>query len=505
MPRSGEKATRKHLRGSSLLLAGRVLALATNFLLQVLTVRYLAKTDYGAFAYAMAIVSLGTNINLLGLHRAANRFVPIYHERRDYGSMFGTLIIAMGTIAGLGVALSILVFGLQGILTDSVVSNPLSVGLLLILIVLCPIQALDHLFEGIVATLGSPRAIFFCKQVLGPFLKLAAVLFVISVQGSVKLLAVGHLLAGVAGVLIYVLLIFGVLREQGLLRGFDRRVLRFPTRTIFSYSVPLFTADVSLILKTTVAVVILESCRGSAEVAGFLAVLPVAALNVLVLHVFSILFTPVASRLFERKDGDALTDLYWQSTIWGALLTFPVFCVCFLLAEPVTVFLFGNPYSSSGMVLAILAIGEYLTAAIGLSLSTLNVYGRVRFVSMSIIVAVLVGVILNLYLIPLYGAFGAAIATSGATVVQVVLIAVGLLRYTEVSLYKWVYWKVHLMLLVAALVLLIVQVVLKPPIVVTAVLISAASLLLIRINRDALRIADTFPELSRIPLVRSLI
>src|SRR5919198_1404902 len=45
-------ATDQHLRGSVLLLFGRVVALGLNFLIQILIVRYLSKSDYGAFAYA---------------------------------------------------------------------------------------------------------------------------------------------------------------------------------------------------------------------------------------------------------------------------------------------------------------------------------------------------------------------------------------------------------------------------------------------------------------------
>jgi len=43
----------------------------TNFAVQVLTVRYLAKTDYGAFAYAVAIaISVGLGFWLIPIHGA---------------------------------------------------------------------------------------------------------------------------------------------------------------------------------------------------------------------------------------------------------------------------------------------------------------------------------------------------------------------------------------------------------------------------------------------------
>ena len=49
-------AARKQIRGSSLLMAGKFISVGLNFASQVLIVRYLTKSDYGAWAYTFAIV-----------------------------------------------------------------------------------------------------------------------------------------------------------------------------------------------------------------------------------------------------------------------------------------------------------------------------------------------------------------------------------------------------------------------------------------------------------------
>src|SRR3954462_1795704 len=87
-PTSGAAATRRQIRGSSLLLAGRMLSLAVNFATQVLIVRYLSKADFGAFAYGLSIVSLGESLAVLGLDKAIARFLPIYEEHGAYGKLF---------------------------------------------------------------------------------------------------------------------------------------------------------------------------------------------------------------------------------------------------------------------------------------------------------------------------------------------------------------------------------------------------------------------------------
>src|SRR5881394_1972112 len=108
---TGGEATRRQIRGSSLLLAGRMLSLAVNFVTQVLIVRYLSKSDFGAFAYGLSLVALGESLAVLGLDKAISRFLPIYDEQRDYNKLFGTLIMAGGTVLSLGLAFLLLALG----------------------------------------------------------------------------------------------------------------------------------------------------------------------------------------------------------------------------------------------------------------------------------------------------------------------------------------------------------------------------------------------------------
>lgn len=507
---AGECTTRHHLRSSSLFLAGRLFALLTNFFTQVLTVRYLSKNDYGAFAYAVSIAAMATQVNLLGLHRAVGRFVPIFHERRDYNSMFGTMLLAMGSIAGLGLAIIVLTFGLQGVLTAQVVTNPLSVGLLLILIALSPLDALDSVFEGMAAALASPRAIFFRRHVLAPLIKLGSVLVVLLIQGSVHVLAASYVLGGLLGVLLYLMVIFQVLRREGLLERFRLGAARLRVREIFGYSIPLISTDVVHILRTAMAVVILEHFRGSTGVADFKAVVPLAGLNLLVLQSHKILFTPMASRLYAREDSTQLNQLFWQSAIWITVMTFPVFAVCFFLAEPVTVLLFGSRYaaaegSEASQILAILALGNYFNASMGLNTFTLQVYGRVRFIASMNALAAAAALVLNLLLIPRHGALGAAVATTASVIIQNGLTHAGLLLRTSIRLFPAHSLKVYLNVLSVTLVLVLLSVVFRPGWVLIACLVALASLLLLVVNRHPLRLEETYPELARIPLIGGLL
>ncbi|MEW6404580.1 MAG: flippase [Chloroflexota bacterium] len=502
MVNTERSATRRHIRGSSLLLVGRMVSLALNFGVQVLTVRYLSKSDYGAFAYALAVVSMGSSVSSLGLNRAIARFVPIYQEQRDYPHMFGTIILSIGTILGFGVALVLLVFGLQGLLIRSFVSNPLSAGLLLIMITLAPLQALDNWFQGMLAIFASPRAIFFRRYVLGPGLKLGAVLLVILYHGNVNLLAFGYLIGGILGVSIYTVMLFHVIRNLGLLRYFRLRTIKMPARAVFGFSIPTLSTDLVFILKSSMAVVLLEYFSSTVDVAEFRAVVPVAGLSLVVFQSFRLLFIPLAARLFALNDATGINDLYWKTAVWITIITFPIFAICFSMAEPLTVLLFGTRYAQSGTILALLALGNYLNAALGFNSDTLKVYGKVGYIVAIDILSAVIFLGLNLWLIPRYGALGAAIGTCCSLIVYNILNHAGLLLGTAIDLFQWQYLKVYLSIVLGAGGLFLVQEMVEPPLYIGGILLALVFLLLLRFNRNVLDIMQMFPELGRIPPVR---
>ncbi len=68
-PGRAPTSAKSQVRGSSLLLIGRGVSLAVNFVAQVLIVRSLGEHDYGIFAYALSIADIGQTLATFGLDR----------------------------------------------------------------------------------------------------------------------------------------------------------------------------------------------------------------------------------------------------------------------------------------------------------------------------------------------------------------------------------------------------------------------------------------------------
>ena len=494
-------SARGHIRGSSLLLVGRFLAKGLNFLVQVLIVRYLSRSDYGSLAYALSIVAFVQALATFGLDRAITRFVPMYHERGEYGKLFGTVLMVLGTITSIGIGATLLIVAFQAFFTDSLQLDRQTLSLLLVLIFLAPIQSIDEVLVGLFAVFAKPRAIFFRKHVLAPLLKLLVVAALIATGGNVLFVAGGYFLAGLVGTSICMAVLWQVMRKQHLFDHFRASELEMPWREVLFFTVPLLTSELVHVVMTTMDVIVLQLYGSTNEVAALRAVQPLALMNQLVMASFATLFIPMASRLFARGDRKGINDLYWQATVWIAVMSFPIFLLTFSVAEPVTVLLYGDRYASSASILAVLSLAYYFNAATGLNGLTLKVCGELKYIVAMNVGAAALNLVLILVLIPRYGALGAAVGTSITIIVQTLLKQYGLQR-TGVKPFDLRHAPMYALIASTALGLFVAQHWLGFPAPLSLGLAAVACVAVLAMSWRSLEAAEMFPELRRLKLLR---
>jgi O-antigen/teichoic acid export membrane protein len=495
----------KQVRGSSLLLAGRIMQLTVNLAVQLLVVRYLSKAGYGAFAYALAFATVGETVVLFGLDRAVARLMPIAIEEGEYGKAFGVLLLSVSTVLSLGVVLVVLVLVAAAIDPTMLTGDAHALALLVLLIAFAPIQALEDLLVGMFGVLARPRTIFVRTYVVAPALRLAVGVLLVALGEDARFLAVGYVLAAAVGLLISAALLVRILRAEGLLAHFRPSRLQVPVRETFAFTVPLLSTDLVNVLLFSSDAVLLGHFRGPTDVASFRVIVPAASLNAVPASVFTLLFVPLASAMFGRSDLAGLGELYRRTTAWVAVLCFPVFAVTCAASVVVTGVLYGARYASSATFLSILAVGYYAHAVLGFSGLTLMVHGRVRVLTGLNVLAIVFNLAVNLALIPRYGALGAAVGTTSTLLVYNALKQVALRRTTRIGLTAPGASRalVSIAAMTAAIVAAAPLVADRPAL---AVLVAVAgSATVVVAARALLDLGATFPELARLPVVRRVL
>ncbi|HET8630676.1 MAG TPA: flippase [Thermomicrobiales bacterium] len=490
-----------HIRGSTLLLVGRVAAQALELGAQILLVRYLSMEDYGAFSYALAAALLFKSVAMFGLPDTLARYIPLYRERGRYDALLGSLRLGFGAVLGLGLLLAAgVVVGVHW-LGVRPIDDQRALTLLAILALLIPLEAVDGLLTALYATLGDARTIFL-RQALVPALRFALVVGMIALGADVVFLTLGYLAISLVGAAIYGGLFGRLVRGQARDWPAAPRRRAYPVREIFTFAVPMLTTALIWILMESSDVLLLGHFRDADAVATFRAVAPVARLNQGVIVNFAILFTPLASRLYARGDRDGLGALYGQTALWVTVLTFPIFALTGALAGPLTVGLFGARYADATPLMALLSLGYFFQTALGFNGLTLKVCKKLRYSVAIDSTAAVLNIAINLALIPSYGARGAAVGTATTLVVHNLLKQYGLWRYTGITLFHRRYLAAYGAVAAVALALVGVEALWHLTFWLALPVGAAASLLVLWGSRGALDVAAIFPEIDRWPLVR---
>ncbi|MCP4170230.1 MAG: oligosaccharide flippase family protein [Fuerstiella sp.] len=490
--------TRKLIRGSSLLTLGRVIAIVVNFAVQVITVRFLIKSDYGAFAYGLSIVSMGASFALFGLGRTLNRFAPLFQERREFGRMAGTVMLSLCCVTAIGLGVVVLVLAGQGFIGSTLVHDPLSLSLLLILIVLAPLKAVDSIFEEMFATFANPKALFIRRHLVGPLLKLMCVLPLIFAHSDVRLLAISYLIGGVLGTGYSAIVLWSVLKKADLLKYFRRDSIQIPARQVFGFSLPLMSTDLLVMARIALVTVVLEFCHGALAVAAFRAVLPVARLNTFVAESFRLLFSPAISRMYARGDVSSIDRVYWRTMAWIAVATFPLFLICIGLSDVITIALFGSEYADSAGILSLLATGFYLSSIVGFNNEILKAHGYVGRIFLTDMLTIASAILLHLMFVPVWGPLGAAASTTLVLLIrpignQITIYRLGLLREID-----WGCMRLFLLMIQATVIAWLLPGQIGNSVTNQLLTTIVGSLVVLVAALPVLDISHTFPELMRL-------
>jgi len=497
---------RQHVRGSALLLLGRLLSLLFTVATQVIVIRALAKSDYGVFAYALTLVASGRILLSLGQGKLLSRFMSKYEEQRDFPRMFGSLLLAVCTILVTSTVLIATLWLFAEPLLGASFDDPRAVDVLLVLMFMAPMEALDQVFVSLFAVFSRPRAIFFRKYLLTPGLRLGVVVALVLFQGDVFALAAGYVGTQLFGLAVYMALLVQVLKEREIFQHLRLRRIVWPFREVFSFSIPTMTNELVVLATHLGTVVLLGFYYGAVQVADYRAVMPAARINLIVFQTFLTLFLPMAARLYTRGEYTNLRDAYWRSSVFLAVFTFPIFAMTGVFATETTVTLFGERYASSGSVLMALTVGYYFSVALGFNVFVLQIHGRLRFLVVSNICAAAVNLGLAVVLIQKYGALGAALAIAVTMIGQNVANQLALASTMRAHRGpRTGYLRPYLAIGAVAGALAVVELVFHPGIFVALGVAALASLVLVRLSRRWLHLADMFPELLRVPLLGRLV
>lgn len=390
--------------------------MALSFLVGVQLARYLGPEDYGIYGVAISVVAIASVAVTFGVPPLATREAALAVAREEWSSLKGVLRWSAAAVGG---ALLVLVLIAGAVLY--LVPTGLGEGarkVAFATLALLPVYALTSLVGAAMRGTGSLVGGQTLDGVLRPAF-LSALLLAAYWAGTVDA-ARALLLHFVAGLI-----------TLGIGTVWLLSSVPAPARGVKAKStagrwlrgaLPMGVTDLLRVLEAHFVLIVLASMVPADEVGVFRVAMGTAVFVMLPYALFGTIAVPVVARL---STDDHLGRLQRFAATVAVLVSGSVAGIAALLwfgGLPLIRFVFGAEYAGAWAILMVLCLGQLAVAATGISAGALNARGHERLVTIAFATSLVVGLLMAVVLIQLFGAIGAAWATVIAAVVRSVML-----------------------------------------------------------------------------------
>ena len=217
------------------------------------------------------------------------------------------------------------------------------------------------------------------------------------------------LIGFVALAIITTIIIFRLFKKQNGDLILSNDTNSFSYSFIAHKSYPMAISSLAIFLMMTFDIVFLKKFKGDETVAYYAIAMKLVSILFMINNSVYISVSLKIAQLYTDNNKKELSKALKQSARMIVALTLPVVLFVCLFSENILYF-FGENYTQSKQALLILMVGQLFASFFGVSAIYLNMTGRQSVFQIVLIFAVLLNLILNIILIPMYSMTGAAIA-----------------------------------------------------------------------------------------------
>lgn len=219
--------------------------------------------------------------------------------------------------------------------------------------------------------------------------------------------------AYVASVIIMTLAsyVFWFTLKQNIQVGTNSEQTPLSTSELLTISFPLLLGQSMMLIMGKVDLFMLANMRSSEEVGIYSIALKLSMLSYIGLMSVNSIAAPKFSELHSSGDVESLKKIVKQSTKTIFWISMPVLLL-FLILPELILSMFGEEFTIAAFSLIILSTGKMFSAISGSVGTFLQMVGKQTIFQNILILAAIINISLNYFLIPIYGINGAAIASA---------------------------------------------------------------------------------------------
>lgn len=405
------------IRGASVAGALKALAALLAFGLSVVLGRILGAEAAGVYFLALTTATIAATVGRVGLDSAVLRFVAAHASAGRWADVnrVHRTALAIGFVCSCAVA-SVLYLSAELLAEKAFSDAALTTPIRVMAASVVPLS-LSVLVSRSLLGLSRVRESLLVFSIVPSALALGGT-WVLAAEWGVNGAVAAYVLAVIAA------LVYGWIAWRKATAGQSSARQSRPAtstmRDLLKCGSPLLLGELLQLVIHVSGTVMLGVWSDNADVGQFAVAWRTAALIGFVLVAINTIAQPKFAELYARGEMKSLAATAQKATLIMTACAAPVLIV-FLAAPGFVLSAFGSDFSGAIVLLQILSVGQFVNVATG-SVGVLLVMSGKELEYRNVqVVAAAVVLLLNVLLIPIYGAVGAAIAVASALIVQNVL------------------------------------------------------------------------------------
>lgn len=403
----------------------QIIGKGLTILVTISLANILTKEIYGEVAYIQSLVTILMLPLVSGMPTLLVREVAIYQSTESYDKV--KEVINFSRCFSLAFSLVLITF-LS--IFWSMGKFPLEWLLLLPIIVLCRgvLSQQGAIFNGH----NMPIYAQVPAMIIYPVLTLINIVFCyyfLEIKDTLDYLAVVSL-ASVLSVATSVWLY-----QKKLKKNCESKLRRSKIKHWLFMLVPLSLIGFTTVFNTEISILFLGNLSSDEDVAVFKVASQFTLAIAIGLSAVNTVIKPKIAKYYTEGDFDALSEILKKSAQVSMLVSLPVVFVLFVFGRPLINFIFGSHYSESYELLIVLIVGQLFNTFMGSVGTLLNMSLNEDKVLIILLFSLIVNIVLLYFLVPVFGAQGAAYSTTCSVVMWNILMTVT--SYKNLKIKTW--------------------------------------------------------------------
>ncbi len=385
---------RRYFANTSWLFAEQLLRMVAGLLVGIWVARYLGPEQFGIFSYAIAFTSLFNSIAKLGLDGIVVRDLVKEAENRD---------IYLGTAFWLKLLGALLMLGIVAIAMQLTSSDPLTNLYILIIAsgaIFQSFEVVDFYFQSKVLS----KFVSICKMAQLFISSLLKLYFIYTGAELIYFVLVTLLDQVTLALSLYIAYRF---QELGSFYGHFNKAI---AKQLLKDSWPLIFSGLVIMIYMRIDQIMIKEMLGERDVGLFSAAVRLSEVWYFIPVIISTSLFPsivnakkISDKLYDTRLRRLYTFMIWLAIMIALPMTF--------LSNWLVTLLYGEAYREAGQILMIhIWAGVFVFMGVASSKWFIS-EGLQRHLTINTVAGAIMNILLNIFLIPKYGIYGAAIAT----------------------------------------------------------------------------------------------